>query len=265
MQHWPRNTRARIAPLFWLSSQQVRRHRWRPMAKRAHDQSTFVQQVRFVGRTRGQVKTLRGFKKSHHTVPDAVNAATTVFLAKLCADELAEEAEKIFQRARAAFAYKRKEIALDATSPNAVLSTRDFTFDLAYALDESDPASYVLTRSLHGLHSGDFAATSECETVFAQQFSELAFVLTKGAPVEAVIDAVEGLADEEALTVEYPSDCRDCILAVEGVSASVRFDGSELAMMFPRTGSPRELLDAFIAVREAFALTKKTVLAALLK
>jgi hypothetical protein len=45
----------------------------------------------------------------------------------------------------------------------------------------------------------------------------------------------------------------------------VRFDGSELAMVFPRSGSPGELLAAFVAVREAFALTKRPVLAGLLQ
>jgi hypothetical protein len=235
------------------------------MAKRAHDQSAFVQHVRFVGRTGGLVKTLRGFKKSHHTVPDAVNAATSSFLAKLCADELAEEAEKFFQHARAVFGYKRKEITLEVTSPIAALTAKDFTFELEYALDVTDAASYAVTRSLHGLRNGDFAATNECETVFAQQFSELAFVLTKGAPVEAVIDAVESLEDEDALKVEYPSDCANCTLVVANVSAMVRFDGSELAMIFPRSGSPRELQEAFVAVRDAFALTKRPVLADLLK
>ena len=80
-----------------------------------------------------------------------------------------------------------------------------------------------------------------------------------------MIDAVEGLAGDDALKVEYPSDCRDCTLAVAGVSAVVRFDGSELAMVFPRSGSPQELLEAFVTVRDAFALTKKPVLAGLLK
>src|ERR1035437_818232 len=100
------------------------------MAKRAQDQSAFVQHVRFVGRAGGLVKALQGFKKSHHTVPDAVNAATSAFLAKLCAEELAEEAERFFQGARTTFGYKRKEITLDVTSPNAMLSAKDFTFEL---------------------------------------------------------------------------------------------------------------------------------------
>lgn len=234
------------------------------MASRAEKSSAFVHHVRFVGRASGLVKSLGGFKKSHHTVPDAVNSATSAFLSKLCADEIAAEAEQFFQQARATFAYKRKELTLDVTSPNAVLSAKDFTFEIAYALDESDPASYVVTRVLHGLRSTDFAAMAECDTVFAGQFSELSFVLTKGATVESVIDAIEGLDDEAVLTVNYPSDCSRCILAVPGVSAEVRFEGGELAMVFPRSSAPRELLEGFIAVRDAFALTKQPVLSGLL-
>ena len=68
-----------------------------------------------MGRTGGPVKALRGFRKTHHSVPDAVNPATLGFLARLCTDELAEEAEAFFQAARQALAYKRKDIALAVT------------------------------------------------------------------------------------------------------------------------------------------------------
>lgn len=235
------------------------------MATRAEKSSAFVHHVRFIGRSGGLVKSLTGFKKSLHTVPDAVNAATSAFLARLCAAELASEAEAAFQRARAVFEYKRKDVTLDATSPNAVLSAKDFTFELAYALDEADPSSWLLTRTLHGLRSFDFAMTQACDAMFADQFSELSFVLTKGAAVEAVIDAVEGLGSGNALKVDYPSDCSRCVLSVPNVSAEVRFEAGELAMVFQRQGTPRELLESFLAVREAFALTKEPVLADLLR
>src|SRR6184192_4054860 len=75
------------------------------MAKSADDPRTFISQVSLVGRGGGAVKALAGFKKSHHTVPDAVNAATQGFFAKLCAGELAAEAEDFFQRARAGLGY----------------------------------------------------------------------------------------------------------------------------------------------------------------
>ena len=238
--------------------------RERFMPKAANKASSFIQLVRFVGRSGGLVRTLGGFKKGHHTVPDAVNNATSAFLSKLCDAELKTEAEQFFQQARAAFGYKRKELSLEIATPVATLTAKDFSFEINYALDGEDAASYVVTRTLSGLRSGDFAATQECGEVFAGQFGELSFVLTKGAPVETVIDAVEGLDGEGGLTVDYPSDCHHCILAVPNVSATVRFEGGELSMVFPRNGSPGELLESFFAVREAFCLTKQPVLAGLI-
>jgi hypothetical protein len=246
------------------------------MAKTSDGISSVVQQIRFVGRGSGAVKTLRGFKKSHHTLPDAVNATTTAFLGKLCADELAEEAEAFFQRAKEVFSYKRKDLALDVISPVAVLTAKDFTLEWTYALDESDPARWMLVRTLHSVCGSWFLGTDECADVFGGLFAELIFALTKDASVEAVIDAVEGLdaaddADAEgegsgaALRVDYPSDCSHCIVSVEGVSAVVKFEGAELSMVFPRGGSPQELLDGFVAVRAAFSLTKNKALAGLLK
>ena len=247
------------------------------MANTSDGISSVVQQIRFVGRGSGAVKTLRGFKKSHHTVPDAVNATTSAFLAKLCADELAEEAEGFFQRARETFGYKRKDLALDVSSPSAVLTAKDFTLEWAYALDESDPAAWTLVRTLHSVRGSGFLGTEGCAAVFGGLFSELVFALTKGASVEAVIDAIEGLdggkdgddgdeaEDRAALRVDYPSDCGHCVLSVEGVSATVKFEGAELSMVFPRGASPKELLDGFAAVRAAFSLTKNKALAGLLK
>ena len=78
-----------------------------------------------VGRGGGLVKTLGGFRKAHHTVPDAVNAATNAFLGKLCAGDLAEEGEKFFQATKAALGYKRAQLTLEVASPTAVLTAKD--------------------------------------------------------------------------------------------------------------------------------------------
>jgi hypothetical protein len=198
-----------------------------------------------------------------------VNNATLSFLAKLCASELAEEAEDFFQRTKAALGYKRKDLTLDVTSPVAVLGAKDFTLEIAYALEAGDPGSYTITRTLHSIKNGDLPQVEEFNTLFAGQFSAIAFALKKGVRVEAVIDAVEGLDtdDPEAtakLRVDYPSDYRDCTLTVAEVDASVVCDGATLEMRFGKNGSPRELVEAFAAMRKAFALTKDRALAGLL-
>lgn len=230
--------------------------------------SSIVAGITFVGRGGGAVKALRGFKKSHHTVPDAANAITNAFLGKICEPELSAEAEQLFQAVRTGLAYKRKDVSLTVTSPQAALVTKDFSVDLLYTLEEADPAHYTTTTTLHGLRNIELTRTTEFATIFAGKFSEISFALKKGVRVEAVIDAIENLEPSSSdtvsgLVVNYPSDYRDCTITVEGVDAQVRCTGAALEIVFPRAGSPADLCDAFLAIREAFQISK--VLAGLIR
>lgn len=234
------------------------------MPKAPDHAHAYVAAVSLVGHGAGAVKNLDGFRKPHHTVPDAVNAVTTAFLGKLCAGELTEEGEDYFQRTKAALGYKRADLSLDVTSPVAVLTAKDFTLEIAYALEASDPAAYRITRTLHSLRDGEMVHREEFDRLFAGAFTTIVFTLAKGVKVEAVVDAIEARPAGDPLQVSYPSDCRHCVLTVEGVAAEVVCDGATLEMRFPRAGSPREMIAAFLAVRSAFALTKDRVLAGLL-
>ncbi|MBX3737638.1 MAG: hypothetical protein KF715_13155 [Candidatus Didemnitutus sp.] len=234
------------------------------MSKSKTSSASPVSRISFVGRSSGAVKNLGGFRKQHHTLPDAVNAATSAFLAKLCASELADEGEAMFQRVRAALGYKRAELALDVASPHAVLTAKDFVFEIAYALEERAPAEFVVTRTLHDVKSQEMLERTELDELFADAFDGIVFGLGKGVSVEGVIDAVEELPGGAALTVTYPSNCAHCVLRVEGVAAEVICDGTTLEMRFPKNGSPRELAREFLTVRAAFALTKKRALAGLI-
>jgi hypothetical protein len=218
--------------------------------------STIVADICFTGRTGGAVKALDGFRKGYHRVPDAANATTNAFFARLCAGELAREAEVLFQAVRTGLGYKRREIALGIAGPLALITARDFTVELAYALEEAAPDRYAVATTLRGLRSRELAAGEAFGRIFARRFGEISFALKKGARVEAVIDAIENLDGEDGLTVAYPSDCRECTIAVAGVDARVRCTGVALEMVFSRPGAPAELIEAFAAVRGAFAICK---------
>jgi hypothetical protein len=219
--------------------------------------STIVAGISFIGRGSGAVKALPGFKKGHHTLPDAANAVTNAFLGKICEPELAADAEKIFQAVRAGLGYKRKEVSLSVASPLAVLTAKDFVLEIFYALEEAAPDRYAVTTTLHSLKTGDLVRSGEFDQIFAAKFTELSFLLKKGARVEAIIDVIEALEGEGGLGVSYPSDCRECVINVAGVDARVRCSGASLEMIFPRAGSPGELLDGFAAVRGAFAASRE--------
>ncbi len=218
--------------------------------------SSIISGIGFIGRGGGLVKTLEGFKKGHHTVPDAANAVTNAFLGKICERELAGSAEKLFQDARTRLGYKRKEVTLTVTGALAVLTAKDFTVEIFYALEESAPGRYAVTTTLRDLRSPELAQREEFAAIFAGKFTEISFGLKKGARVEAVIDVIEALDGEGGLAVSYPSDCRECVIRVEGVDASVRCSGATLEMVFPRAGAPHELIAGFAAVREAFQISR---------
>lgn len=202
------------------------------------------------------MKALAGFKKGHHTVPDAANATTNSFLGKICDAELADEAERLFQAVRAGLGYKRKDVALSVTSPLAVLTARDFTVEIFYALEERDAARYAVTTTLRELTDAALARNEEFARIFAGRFTEISLALKKGVRVEAVVDAIEGLDGEGGLGVSYPSDCSECTIRVDGVEAEVRCTGATLEVVFPRGAGPAELIEAFGAVREAFQISK---------
>jgi hypothetical protein len=221
--------------------------------------SNVIATTNFVGRgPGGQVKALEGFKKGHHTIPDAANAVTNAFLGKICERELKDEAEKLFQAIRAGLDYKRKDLSLSVTTPLATLTAKDFTVEIAYALEEREPARYAVTTTMTGLKRVELARTEAFARIFAERFVELSFALKKGAQVESVIDAIENLDAEgdRRLTVDYPSDYRHCVIRVDGVDAEVRCTSDTLDIVFPRAGSPVELIDAFVAVRDAFQISK---------
>jgi len=219
--------------------------------------TAIVSEIRFVGRSLGAVKLLDGFKKGHHRVPDAANDATRGFLARICEPELQREAEALFQRIRGGLGYKRTQISLSLSPAHAVLTAADFTLEIAYALHADDPANYSVTQTLLHLRSGDLAQTENFSAAFDGMFSEISFELKKGARIEAVIDAIESLDDLHGLSVDYPSDCSECRITVKNVSAEIRFTGATLDMVFPGSGSPRELIAEFERVRAAFAVSKE--------
>jgi hypothetical protein len=219
--------------------------------------SSIIADISFIGRAGGMVKTLGGFKKGHHTLPDAANATTNAFLGKICAGELAARAEVLFQRVRSELGYKRKDVSLSLAGPIAVLMAKDFTVEIAYALEDAAPARYAVTSTLRGLRNADLARTEEFSAIFTRAFSEISFGLRKGARIEDMVDAIEALDEDSGLTVTYPADCHECSIAVAGLDARVRCTGTTLDIVFPLPGAPRELMTEFATVRTAFGVSRE--------
>lgn len=214
-----------------------------------------VRAIAFVGRQSGSIKTLSGFRKSAHSIPDAANAATNAFLAKICSTELADEAERIFQAARTQLGYKRKEIGLNTAPATATITAKDFNLEISYSINDQRPSEYITTTTLRELLDIDVARADSFRSVFAARFSEIEFAFEKRASVEAVIDAIEGLEGDGGVSVDFPSNYESCTVSVAAVDAVVRCTPGALEVIFARRGDPAELIDGFMAIRDAFQIS----------
>jgi len=225
---------------------------------------SYIARVRLVGSLPGgMLKQLEGFRKGHHTVPDSLSPATQTFFARIIASRVEAAGEEWFQRAKLELKTKRRELTLEVTSPGAVLTAKDFVFEISYEMEAEDPGRFAGQQTLHDL-KGERWGAAAFDRLFEGQFNEIVFDLARGVSVEEVIDAVEDLDESTGMSVDYPSDCSQCVLRVKGVDAEVCCDGHSLRMTFPLAGGPSELIQSFVAVREAFRLSKKTPLAGLL-
>jgi len=228
------------------------------------EKESYIARVRLVGdASQGSVKQLPGFRKGRHVLPDNLSPATQSFFARIVADRVAAEGEEWFQRAKAELKTKRRELTLEVTSPNAVLTAKDFVFEISYQLQPEDPTRFEGQHLLHDVQGSRLGAEA-FDRLFAGLFNEIEFELTKGVSVEEIIDAVEDLDGATGIRVDYPADCAHCTLRVDGVGAEVICDGMSLRMVFASRGSPSELVAEFAAVRHSFRLSKKTPLFGLL-
>ena len=235
---------------FWARNGEGREHKGGGMA--GSKQGSVLRSLSLVGRVGGEVRHLAGFDRKRHTVPEQANGTTQAFLAKLCAGDLAGEAEGLFRQARERFGYKRREISLAVDGGVARLEAKDFVLELRCELEAAEPSRYFFETELTQVGSRDLLDTEAFGAAIGRRFDRLRCGFRLGASVEAVIDAVE--ADETGdLTVDYPSSCAECSVRIEGMDAEIVVTGAMLEVRFRRLATAGELLQAFESVGERFA------------
>ena len=204
----------------------------------------------FEGVISGHVKQLSGFRKGIHRVPEISNDTTNRFLARICETDLAEVGESLYQRLRVGLNYKRRDLNLSVESPAALLSGKEFTFEIAYELDNDTPSTYQMITTLSGLNRVEILKSDVFNEICHGLFSQFSYGLTDAVQVEEVIDAVEACS-KPGITVEYPSDCRECSVFLEGFSGYIKCRQFSLDIMLLTKSSPKTFLGGFEALRGA--------------
>ncbi|MBL4575287.1 MAG: hypothetical protein JKY51_04200 [Opitutaceae bacterium] len=204
--------------------------------------------VSFKGARHGQVRTLSGFKKGIHTVPDIANETTNRFLAKICESELSQEGEALYQRLRTGLGYKRRDLTLTVEPPFALLHGKEFSLEIMYDLEREAPSIYQIFTTLSGLSCVDILTKDVFNEICAGLFDRFTFALTQTVKVEDVIDAIEAFP-RPGIKVAYPSDCLECSVSLEGFLGHIQCTTHSLDIVLPSKSSPQAFLEGFEALR----------------
>ena len=209
----------------------------------ADSPSSETRNVHLLGARMGNVKSLLGFRKGFHKPPAVLpDANFERQFAGICAPELEQLARDLFEKLRAA----------RGVSPDATLTTVDFTLDVRYELDPADPSDYRLVHDLHTIRDITVFADGSLNEVFSGTFNRVSFSFGESINMEDLIDELED-APGGAATLRYPPDCSECTIQLTGFIGNVRVMPRELEVVTPMGASPAELVKTFVEASDVLA------------
>lgn len=194
-----------------------------------------------------QIRSLSGFIKGSHRVPDSNNSATESFVQRVSQKQIEEEIEEIHGQIRAHMKYKRKDLLVDSGH----IVTPDFEFWVECSQDSEDPALAVISRRLTNI-SPQIIEDDGFNEVFERSFEEITFEFSKAVDVADLIDQLEEL-DMDKIELDYPANCSYCDLTIEGSDLEIRIAEHSLTLHAPRTMAPKQLVQSFFSVQKALA------------
>ncbi len=204
-----------------------------------------LKKVLFSGAKFGNVKSLSGFRKYSHKVPDSVNSATERFVARIGQEDVQKYADEVFQNLKDAFHFKRADINLQIGDATATILTPNFTVEISLGIDPDDPSGYVLTTEVTDIIKPSAIQTEEFNNVFEDTFNCLKFQFEKKTDITALIDAVEAIEDPELISIDYPADTSFCTIKIEGLDAEIKVTQSEFIISHGRPVEPIRLINSF--------------------
>jgi len=194
-----------------------------------------------------EIRSLSGFIKGRHRVPEWNSGATQSFIQGISQKEIEEEIEKVHGRIRTHMNYKRKDMIIDTGH----IVTPDFEFWAECNQDSEDAASAVISHRLTNI-SPKIIDDDGFNQAFDGCFEDITFEFKEEVDVKDLIDHLEEL-DASNVELDYDADCSYCDLTIQGSNLEIRITGSGVTVHAPQASAPKKLVQSFISVQKALA------------
>ena len=203
----------------------------------------------------GQVRSLSGFKKNQHKVPDSVSDRSEMFVASISADEIKDDLEEKFLKLRKAFGFKRAELSVAHEGEGAgTIVTPLFNYSISIALDPDDSSSVIWRRAVDAIKAPEEVFSDSFAEVFGAEFDTIEFSIPNACDLEEFIDQVEALEDD-SINVSYDMDVTSCFLTVENVEGKIELTSQTLSIVKANPMQPRLIFESFFEIQRSLIET----------
>ena len=191
----------------------------------------------------GAISRLNGFRKGLHTVPKDINESAESWCHRLLTDQVAEELQDYYERARAALQLRRRDVRKEDDSGSGNLDTQAFRYSIETGQNPDDPAEYILRRRLE-LQQGWPTHRAAIDEMFGSEFELLVVEFESlDATFDELVDKLEDIEQEQGGSVRDDDRARRVTYARDGVSFTFDLRRKRLEISFGRSGA-LELVDA---------------------
>lgn len=223
------------------------------MAKKVNSDSaarSFVA-VAFLREQFQPVKSLTGFRKETHRIPDSVSPSNEAFIAKLAATDLGEDLDQRFAALKSAFSFKRVDLNVSGPAEGAgTIITPYFSYHVQVSLNPANPAEVVWHRRVTDIQQPSYALSDPFAEVFTKTFDTLEFTPTEPINIETLIDRVEELEDER-IQIEYDREATSCTLSMQGVKGEIQVVKDKVKFYQGSAADPRQLVQSLVKIQQA--------------
>ncbi len=194
----------------------------------------------------GEVKSLPGFKKGFHHVPNNQFDGADSFIKDCGIQLISDEIDELSKNIREKMKYKRKEIEAWSDGGTGTINTPDFTYSMDIYQSDEDPGDYVLFRKLEGFRQSSAILEDKLNTIFSHHFDKLEFDLPGRVSIEGLIDTIEEFEENSPVSVKYnPNDTSSCVVSILGLEYDIVVTIDTISIALDYQTSPIKLITAY--------------------
>ena len=197
----------------------------------------------------GTIRSLTGFQRGVHKVPDQLSDKNSAWVNRLMTDNVEAELEDFYKRSKQATRLRRRDMTVGSEFGDGDLDTPKFRYSVQARQSPDNPARYEIVRRLE-LKKGWRKQRESIDLIFGEEYERLVFETSAtDLNYDDLVDRLEDIEEKHGGHVdEEPGLQRVSWVAPDKARLTFDLNAGRLEMSFGQRGG-LNLVDAAQSLR----------------